>query len=88
VGLVDNIEFFSARQNRQKLWVVVTSILFSIIFIFVYQLVRVNFGEGSWLSWLFVGATATIGLVGGVTPIIDAWGGIRIALNLDGKKKK
>lgn len=85
--LIGNIEFFSARQNRRKLWIAVSSILASIILTVFYQLVRTHLGEGNLISWFLVSAIAIIGLVGGVTPIVDAWGGIRLALSLDRRKK-
>jgi len=85
--LINNIKFFSARQNRKQLRAVIISILASLILIIGYQIVRVGFGEGSWLSWFLIGAITVIGLVGGVTPIINAWGGIGLFLN-ESKKKK
>jgi hypothetical protein len=85
--LINNIKFFSARQNRKQLRKVVISILASLVLVIGYQLVRVGLGEGSWLSWLFIVAIAIIGLVGGVTPILDAWGGIGLILNESRKKK-
>jgi hypothetical protein len=74
--LVGNIEFFSAQQNRKKLMGVVASIIASIVLIIVQQIVQQKLGANNLLNWLFVAAIAIIGLVGGVTPIIEAWGGI------------
>lgn len=74
--LLGNIKFFSSRLNRRKLQLVVSSILLSLFLTVSYQLVRTRLGEENWLSWLLIIAIAVIGLVGGVTPILDAWGGI------------
>lgn len=85
--LINNIKFFAARQNRKQFRAVIVSILASLVLIIGYQIVRIRFGEGSWVSWFLIGAITVIGLVGGVTPIIDAWGGIGIVLSESRKKK-
>lgn len=85
--LISNIKFFSARQNRKQFRAVIVSILASLVLIIGYQIARILFGEGSWVSWFLIGAITVIGLVGGVTPLIDAWGGIGLVLSESRKKK-
>jgi hypothetical protein len=70
--LLSNIEVFSARQNRLKLSVVVSSILISILLTVLYQWGGIAFGQG---NWFLVGALVFINFVGGIVPIIDAWSG-------------
>ena len=84
--LVGNIEFFSARQNRQKLWKVIISIVTSLILVIASQFVQIFFGVSNWFNLILVVAITVIGLVGGIEPIIEAWGGIHF-LKL-GKKLK
>jgi hypothetical protein len=81
--LLGNLEFFSARQNRRKLWTVVASIVISLLLTILYQLGRITFGDG---SWFVVGAIVLFGFFGGILPIVDAWGGIRLGMVLSGKK--
>lgn len=85
--LIDNIKFFSARQNRGKLRGVVISILAALILTILYQLAQIRFGANNWLSWLLVVAIAVIGLVGGISPIIEAWGGISLIWRAAKKEK-
>lgn len=85
--LINNIEFFAARQNRSKLKTALISMVVSIGLILAYQLVRVGFGEGNWFTWILVIAIAATGLFGGVTPLMDVWGGLRLVLSY-GKRKK
>jgi len=75
--LIGNIRFFSVRENRQKLRSVVVSILASMLLLITYQVVSIFWGGMNWFSWLLVFAIAVIGLVGGITPIMEAWGGVR-----------
>lgn len=72
--LIGNIKFFSAKQNRQKLFVVIASIIFSVLLTGVYLVGRINLGDG---NWILIGTIAFVGFVGGVIPIVDAWGGMR-----------
>lgn len=85
--LMANIEFYSSRRNRSKLWRSVGSILAAIILIVGYQFARIDLGETNWFTWLLVVAIAIIGLVGGVAPLMDAWGGMRLLLSIDKKEK-
>jgi hypothetical protein len=85
--LVANIEFFAARQNRSKLTRALISILLSIGLILAYQLVRVGFGEENWFTWILVIAIAATGLFGGVTPLMDVWGGLGLVLSFGRRKK-
>jgi hypothetical protein len=70
--LLSNIEVFSARQNRLKLWVVIASILISILLTVLYQWGGIAFGQG---NWFLVGALVFINFIGGIVPIVDAWSG-------------
>lgn len=83
--LLGNIEFFSARQNRTKLWTSIIAILLSIGLTLTYQFIRVSFGDQNWFTWILIVAIAAIGLFGGVGPIVEAWGGLH--LNLKSSKE-
>lgn len=85
--LIDNIRYFSARQNRNQLLTTVISILVSLALIVGYQFVRIRYGEGNWSSWLLIVAISVIGLVGGVTPIVNVWGGKHFVLGGSRKKR-
>lgn len=84
--LINNIKFFSIRQNRKQLRGAIFSILLSLSLIIGYQIVRVIFGDGNWFSWFLFIAIAALGLVG-IKPIIDAGGGIGLLLSESRKKK-
>ncbi|KAF5416080.1 MAG: hypothetical protein C5S48_03945 [Candidatus Methanogaster sp.] len=72
---LDNLESFAARRNRLKLWTVVGAITISLLLTILYQIGRIRFGEG---SWYLVGTIVFFGFLGGILPILDAWGGIKV----------
>jgi len=83
--LLGNIEFFSARQNRGKLWTVLISIVVSLLLTIIFQLSQVRLGN---IGWVLAGLTVFVGFFGGVIPIIDAWGGIRLVFGYGRRRKR
>lgn len=74
--LLSNIEIFAARQNRQKLRVVIAAILVAIVLTVLYQVLGIAFGPG---NWILVVAIVFAGIFSGIIPIVDAWGGGRLS---------
>lgn len=73
---LEGIESFSASKNRLKLISVLGALIISMVLAFLYYFGRVQFGENAWFLILLV---AVFNFFGGILPILDAWGGLRLS---------
>lgn len=73
--LMTNIEVFMAKRNFQKFMSVIITICISILIMVFAQL-----GLGGLGGWLMTVLMAAFSIIGGISPIIDALGGINSLL--------